>query len=401
MFDRLGIIIGFSIVAVASLGLFVSRALPERYDAALARVVACTDAKNATTCSRPAVQKLLNLESAAKIMDDVAVRLTPQQCHYVGHVVGQQLFKRNRDVENSISRCSRACNSSCVHGIIGQAFAEELGLESADNSENLDFQHLASDEIQGVGQRLCMSTATCHGVGHVLFQVYGKFEPGLAMCKEIAAGQKNRVDCYHGVFMEYADILSSREIRQTPGVEYPTSESLSSLCSRWPTLEEKISCFPYFPRMVIPTLQKGGSSLAEATSRLREICKSYPRRDDRAACIFGIGVSSWYSSLALESHNTTGVCQEFSELLDQTACNLGQVSAFTREREPRVVSYCAALPDDGLRASCFQAVFYYLNRLDIPAQEAAELCKDDSVCIRESKNYKVVPLEQILKGFDS
>ena len=405
MFDRLGILIGFSIVGILGAGIFVADALnlgtPNTFEAALAQVKNCvqTEEKDFFECSRPAAEKMLDFKSATEVMDELSTTLTLQQCHFIGHIIGRQSFIRNQNIEDTISSCTRTCESACVHGAIGQAFAQELGLEDTGDTQRFDLKHMSLDDVLNIGRQLCASPEACHGIGHVLFQIYGKFEPGLAMCRKIAEGS-HRGYCYHGVYMEYADILSSREIRTTPGVTYPSPETLDSLCSSQPTFWEKMSCFPYFPRMVGATLQEGGISSDQAARRVREICDSYLEKDNRAACFFGIGVSSSYS-LMKDAQSATQICQEFPKLLDQTACNLGQVSASTRDRLPNVVAYCAALPDSSLRPSCYQAVFYYLNRSGAPMQDVMKLCKGDSVCERESKNYESIPLQWILEGFET
>ncbi len=401
MFDRLGILIGFSIVGVLGAGIFaadVFNLFPrDSFDTALERVVACTRAKNATACSRPAVKEMLGFRSAAEVMDALSVRLTPQQCHHVGHVVGQQSLVLSQDLERSVTRCTRTCDSACVHGAIGQAFAQELGLEDSSGTQDFDLQHLGAEEARTIGRRLCVSTEACHGVGHVLFQAHGSFESALSLCREIAAGA-NRSYCYHGVYMEYADILSSREIRPTPNVIYPTPESLDALCGSQPSFEEKVSCFPYFPRIVDATFRARGLSSSSAMAHVRELCAAYPDQADRAACFFGVGFSSSYS-LMEDTLTAVKICQQFPTPLDRIACNLGQVSASTRDRQPEVIAYCAALPDLPSRTSCYQAVFYYLSRSGTPMQDAAKLCGGDSVCERESEHYESVPLERILEGF--
>lgn len=399
--DRLGFLIGFLVILYVCISFVVIKIsdgswFPDEFNAALSSVVDCTKEKNPVACVRPAVKQLVEIESGAEVMDELGRLLTPQQCHYVGHVVGQESYSKYQNVENAISQCNRACDSACIHGVIGEAFAIQLGLGSSDDAQDVDLKHLSPDDIRKVGQRLCESPTACHGVGHALFQTYGKFEPALSMCREVATEWRPNF-CYQGVFMEYADILSARNARPVPGVEYPTPETIVSLCD-YANLGEKRACFRYFSRIVVETLQKNGYPSKDARSRLLEICTSFPQLDNRVACIAGFGVFSAYNILT-DLPEAVRACQQFSYSADKVACSLGLVSVATEERQEKAAAYCAALPDVSLQASCYQAVFFYLNRLGIPMQKSEPLCKSDSICLQESKNFKLDSWEQVKKRY--
>lgn len=398
-----GIVLGSAIVIFLCFSGYANdlyaRAQPSyQFDKALEEVADCTSEENAPVCARPSVRELLSMKGGAEVMDALSDRITAQQCHYIGHVVGQQSFLKSRSIEGAIAQCNRTCDSACVHGIIGESFAQELGLGSPDDAPDFDLKHLSPAELREIGTKLCESPETCHGVGHALFQIFGEFEPGLAICRDVGT-DTTELYCYQGLFMEYADVLYSRNMRPVADVEYPTLETLDSLCSL-PTFEERRSCFRYFPRMVISTLEKNGSSPTQAMTRLREICASYEEKDDEIACVVGIGVYSSYA-LAANPQEAVRACERFTEPMDQSSCNLGQISVATQDRQPKVLAYCAAVSNQSLKASCFQAVFFFLNRLGVEMKGAELLCPNDSVCEAEVKNYLLDPIQQIREKYAS
>ncbi len=406
MFDRLGILIGFSIVGVLGAGIFaadVFNLFPrDSFDTALERVVACTRAKNATACSRPAVKEMLGFRSAAEVMDALSVRLTPQQCHHVGHVVGQQSLVLSQDLERSVTRCTRTCDSACVHGAIGQAFAQELGLEDSSGTQDFDLQHLGAEEVLEIGKKLC--TVTCHGVGHVLFQIYESIEPAIFACEKITAGplEPIRQYCYNGVYMEYADLLSSRNTRSVPGVTYPKPELLYSFCDAWTSLDAIRACFRYFPRITREALEAKGVFSDGPTEVARAVCESYDRGEKRAACFAGIGADSSYLILT-DRGAAARACEEFVSPRDRAACYLGQVGIATEDRKESLIKYCTTLSGNSFQRACFQEIFFFIGKLgDQTLLDNEWLCKENIPFCREGfRDYELDSWELIQKEFDA
>ncbi len=391
-FDVRGIIIGLVIVGIILGTKFLyTQWLPSHtFDRALARVSACARETDGVACARPEIKKLLGLMNGANLMDVLSERTQPMWCHYVGHVVGQESYKKYQNVETSISQCNRACDSACIHGIIGGAFAEELGVDY----ESLDFAHLSPNEIREVGKRLCKTIGTCHGVGHVLFQTYQEFEPAFSLCREIAGSMVNQ--CYNGVTMEYADILSSRSMSSPADIEYPSLDALPSLC-KFPTLQETRACFRYFPRMVFSTLkhQDAGVSEADSLKFVTRVCESYGYTKSRTACFSGIGSNGSYLVLT-DTAAAVKSCQDLGSQQAEASCIIGKLGVATEDRMKPLASYCAAMPDITMRAVCYQGLFFFLNRVGIPTDRIQGICRSDDVaCQQGLKNINIDPTEQI------
>src|SRR5262245_8939044 len=90
------------------------------------------------SCGREEVQKLLANHKSNEVMSLLSKNVTSGQCHTLGHIVGQETYKKTHNVEAAIAECGYGCTSSCMHGIIGQALIEEVGIDD----EGVDPRHL-------------------------------------------------------------------------------------------------------------------------------------------------------------------------------------------------------------------------------------------------------------------
>ena len=381
-----GLAAAYALAAVAYTAFPAGTGDADDFSTGLKAIGECTNEANGTMCARPAVVALLETHSGEEITRAIDAQFTPQQCHYMGHVVGQESYNKLGDVEAAIEQCGRDCDSACIHGVIGEAFAEELGLGSSEEAQDIDLAHLDPEQMKVIGSRLCVSPTACHGVGHALFQIYGRFEPALEMCREVTSDGWKPNFCYQGAFMEYADILSSRNARPIDGIGYPTLNELVQLCDL-PTMTEVRACFRYFPRMVVQTLKHEGVSLEDGKRRLLEICLAY-LPEKRHACIAGFGVYSAYNILT-DTAEAVRICHQFDSVADQAACSLGITSVATEERQGRIMAYCMAIPDTVLQEYCFHDVFYYLNRLRVPRAASRRLCNGLPACEAQADRYAV------------
>jgi hypothetical protein len=386
MFDLKGFLLGWVLVGIFLGTYFFVFSPRAKVHAALETVAGCVDKENDVVCARPSIKEMLSFLDGGEIMQVLSQRLDPRQCHYFGHVVGQQLYVKDGTVERSIDQCNRLCDSACIHGVIGAAFAEGLGNDNPET--DIDLAHLSPDEVAKVGKKLCSEPELCHGVGHSIFQAYGAFKPALDMCRQ-AAPPERRSYCYHGLFMEYADIISSRNMQTISGIEMPTFEEVIKICNL-SAFDQRRSCFRYFPRMVITVLTENRFSPSRAITRFKEICDTFPVLDDRVACVAGFGVYSSYS-VVRDPESAVRICEAFDSKIDKAACHVGQISVATQDRQSAVIKYCSFIPNQELQKSCYQGIFFYLNRLATPKEEAFALCGGNSLCEAETKRVEIDP----------
>ncbi len=395
-FDLKGFLIGCGVVVfilVLNGGDLIPKQSTHPFDKALERADTCLGKGDDTVCAVTVARDLVSLKSGSEIMDAFAERLNPGQCHYAGHFVGKELYKKYGNVEDAIATCNRECDSSCPHGIIGEAFATGLGYDDPD----FDLKHLSPEEIRIVGGPLCKVATNCHGVGHALFQAYLQLEPSLEMCREIV-GQPLKLNCYQGAVMEYADILSERNTRSISGLTYPTSESLSAFCDL-PLFEERRACFRYFTRVAEETLKKEGVSRSDAIRRVRDICAAQKTWDDKMACVAGVGV---YSAYWIRQDQTMArrFCGQFAVAEDRAACYLGQISVATQDRLDTLPGYCKSQTEERFRESCYQTMFFFLLRLGTPVEEVRAICaQEDKACTQAFEHRARDPWREIARIF--
>jgi hypothetical protein len=390
-------LVGGGLLALTAHAALDTWALRDQYAAPLASIRACGGESNPIMCSRPIVKKLLESNQASEIIDVLEERFGPERCHYVGHVVGQMTFVMNQSVELSLSQCGRACDSACVHGVIGEAFVEELGLGSPEEEADVDFQHLSPGELITVGRRLCASAQTCHGVGHAVFQMTPDLSEAMSICKQIM--QPGGSACYNGVAMEYADILASRNMREVSRMKLPDVNTIASVCTELPSTIQERSCFRYYPRMVIEALKSAGYTEEQGYDEVEKICESYTSNLTKTACFSGIGSYNAYYVLN-DQPKATRICEAISGPRNQAACYFGQIAVAVEERQNKLIQYCGILPDQKFQSLCYQTVFYYLDKFELPADNAIEQCgSGNSLCEEARKNYMTEPWDEIYANF--
>ena len=375
---------------------FHSHGTERMFVADIAAVKACQGEKNQVICSSPFVRHILTYETVSETMDSIAKELPGIQCHFEGHVVGQQLYMKSGSVESALEQCNRQCDSSCVHGVIGEAFAEELGYGNPTESKDVDLSHLSKAQIIKLGGALCGSIETCHGVGHVIFQAEKNIGAGMALCDSFASREDRIVPCYNGVTMEYSDILTSKNVRNTSDIVPPPASSLRSLCL-FSSIDKRHACFRYLGRYAVATLLSLGYSESDALTKIRLICESFPPGDDRVSCMTGIGMYENSSTITNPSE-ARRVCDASEKLQDKAACVLGEVFTGAAYREKTLAEYCSSFKNEVLEQSCYQDLFHYLFIAHGDMGAARGLCVAGNVaCTTGLGNYKLDSRAEILK----
>jgi len=359
----------------------------------IADIAACAGRRDLVECARPHVHALLDSMSAEELIVEVeALQLSSNQCHYVLHLIGQELFGREGSVERAIGECTHACNSACPHGVIGEAFSDALAVDS-----DTEVVHLTSEEIRAMGKDLCdepsgvlLSKAvkgTCHGAGHALLLAYQDIDAALDVCADIAVPLQESA-CYRGVYMEYTDLLSARSTWQGEyeDLHVPSTEELASLCLRDDT-QESAACYYYLPIAVRQVYQHAGitSTREEAAERARDICLSIAEGTQRQACLLGYGVTL-YGTFRADHEDATRTCLALERRDDQESCIAGMISLVVEYGEnEEAVRYCATLTDASLETLCYGAVFERLVTLSGRSVDDAErFCPHDAAACTES-----------------
>lgn len=387
------------ICAAAAAGTFanyVARSA-DSFSGRIEKIVECVEAPSPVVCARPFIQELVRAGDSAVIIDElVAKGVPPASCHFLAHLVGQEIYRLTQSSEIAISKCSRACGAGCVHGAIGEAFVEEAGLDE----EVFDPAHLSEKDLIGVGKRLCKSSTACHGVGHALLQrssvSIAGIEEVLPVCRNIASGQQV-FDCYSGIYMEYSDTLSSRSAWEDETALDVSQDSLPRLCDRALPAESR-ACFLYFPTIMHEVLTTGGLSESREVTRDRveSVCLNLEDPNNRTACFYGLGASYFQSVIAGELDPVLDRCARLEESSASVTCMLGAAFMTLEYKENRqAVAYCAAIPSADTRLLCYRSVFSRIQLTGGDLSEARAFCPDhDEKCFESVSEYATPSRQQ-------
>lgn len=345
------------------------------YERALRGAVSCSVAgADVISCARGYVQSMMELRSAKNVLDSFSNSVAPLRCHYLGHIVGQELYRTYQNDALAIAQCSNACELACGHGVIGEAFISTAGI----SDEDFDPSHLGKEELVALGKRLCTS-GSCHGVGHAFYQAYHNLDEALVRCSETVSGvQEQR--CSRGVFMEYSNIFSARSVWEAAPVT-PNVEDLYSTCTEF-TGVGKEACYFYLPGVILGVVQREQGELPAKVKieTLLRICDNVPE-NDRMLCVSGVGVH-FYSYLVLGSSEARNICESFDSKVEKASCAFGMLSmSMESGRLEEKFTYCRALADRSVQGSCFQSIFTILRADKGAVENARPLCNADALCL--------------------
>lgn len=301
-------------------------------------------------CLAMAVKLLLDRTSVAEALEEVS-SLTPSQCHTIGHRIGRETYARTRSVERSLLECTATCSSSCIHGAIGAAFSNIPEVASIIP----DVEHMNLDMLRTEGERLCTDWETCHGVGHVAFQLFNELNTALRFCELIAEGEE-RPSCYWGVYME-----NNTAVPQGVSAEYPDVEKIrdpADLLSPCSDMREPyiFSCFHFlYMNQEITFREEGVADPKAKLDRRMEACVPIDSPHLRRACYEGVGLSMFINQIAADTAHAT--CAALSEG-EHAACLFGFEHARSDwGRADETLASCAAEGRALAKRACYEAAF--------------------------------------------
>lgn len=380
------------VIGIVGLGVYIgtkrdkeAATIKRTYAQELRGLATCSGSLDIVTCASPFIPKLLDERPATDVIDAVVeIKFPTNQCHYVVHIIGREIYQRTKDITKALEQCSRFCNSACLHGVISEAFTEEYGVRESEESG-----HASSQQILEKGKNLCTDRNTCHGVGHALLVTYDDLDTALAKCTETAAGIPLQ-DCYRGTFMEYSDGLSNRSLWLDSAPEYTSTSNLASFCDR-ASAAESAACYYFLPIILRQTYRKEGIDEAREDSvmRIKPICLAQSDSAKRRSCVLGFGVTL-YQMLQRDEEGAIRICEEFPERSDQVACMAGMFSlSLEYGRTEQAITYCSLLSDRSLRPTCYRAIFEKIDSLSGSIDDAKRFCPvGDTACVQSAETVK-------------
>ncbi len=351
----------------------------------------CTKGQEKIACSRSHIKALMDTQSAKDIAGGLEKTLAPSSCHYMTHVLGQELYRKYKDAETAISTCGRQCGG-CIHGAVGEALYVEIGLTDAE----FDPAHLSVDEILTLGKRLCGSQSACHGVGHALFQIFKTPESAVDICDEISQG-KERPFCFRGIFMEYHDEISSSSYREGASLAIPAPHELLKICEQ-ENIEARRACFQFLPEIAHEIFLKQGDAREIVRQKVRDMCLGISDTKRHSECLVGFGIA--YGGRAMSDPSAMGKeCESFESLQEQKSCAFGTIFYMPQYKKySQMLAFCSAFADASVRKACFQSAFYTTDNIGLRVSDAEDHCKTgDLECHANAKDFKHDPWALILR----
>lgn len=288
------------------------------------------------SCGTREVSILFDTYDGAELMKMFQAELPEYMCHQFGHIVGRKLHENSTSLEEALGKCGGfGCSGACLHGATEGAFLEKLGIDP----EQAD-PHIAEGAVFENAPQFCKDWTTCHGVGHMLFQLYNEFDVPLTVCKEVAEGFA-REECYRGVFMDHAmkystyNVLLGEKKKQT----YDSADILFPCNSV--DEEYRHACYRYHPRLQAQLFDEIGIDDPHQQWRVQQNACETLEKPGRSACFEGFGLS-FYGTVTSEPDIVHALSDGFSQQADRFSFTRGLVSYMVaHEKYKEASSYCS------------------------------------------------------------
>jgi hypothetical protein len=355
--------------------------------ASLSSIASCfarsSDPNFTSDCLDTTIQNLLKTHTTQELMNYVVASTTPSvvvnDCHPIGHVVGEMTYKKYGSMEQALSQCSNNCRSACTHGVIGEGVLEQMGEGYSDD----DIAHADKAKFEKLATWYCgQSTTICHAIGHLAYIITQNDAGALGVCDTASSNAWYRENCYQGVFMERAGTFIN-ELFPTGADKVPSVQqnSYTYPCTDLPE-QYHSACFLFLIAYQEPLFAKDGlTTPQEKLQKETQVCESLSGMD-RADCFTGIGASTMTIGFSnLNAPSTQLLCNVFPAETDRSACSLGVLSQFLYTNVSDMYTYCENINEEGRRALCYDAAFEWIESRKSVTNDPAAVCATDQTCI--------------------
>jgi hypothetical protein len=310
-------------------------------------------------CARPLVRSILGTYTPAELISRFSEHSDQYQCHVLGHVVGQELF-RAHGVERALLECSPECNNACHHGVLADVFTSVPNVH--DSLEKL--RHPDVELLRTEGSRLCTSRQGCHAVGHVVFATLADLANALTLCDSLTTATSSD-DCHRGVFMESFTNILQETMGNTVHHDSENADDLLFPCNTSAVPDQyKRSCYYLLSMNQAHILKERG--IVEFSDGVRDrvaACESLHDERFRRTCVEGIGWSLY------EATNSVQHCERLTPI-SRDACLFGLAASYVDfgGTDDTLLALCLQVEHDEARRACFRGLFVTLSRTrdDVP-----------------------------------
>ena len=345
-----------------------------------------TDPTFASTCLNKTVPLLLTTYSVSELEDYTVASTTDQQiltnCHPIGHIIGEQTYKKYGSIEEALAQCSSVCRSACTHGVIGAAVLSQMGIEYSDN----DIAHADTAELTQLGVTYCaQGDSICHAIGHVAYIASQNDQKAISICNASAQIPWNREACFQGIFMERAGTFLNALYPDHAPTPPTVPGNYTYPCGTLPIAAQH-ACFLFLNVYQTPLFDADGfTTPTQRLQRATEACEALAAGPARADCFEGVGLSSRYFGYpSFTSSDLQPLCDRLATADDRSACTLGVLQRFFYGKKG-LLAYCAGIGEADRKSLCYDAAFEW-NQWS--ADTALQLNCESTECLAQSARFK-------------
>ncbi|MDO8481969.1 MAG: hypothetical protein Q7S75_02720 [bacterium] len=344
-------------------------------------------------CLQHVTSDLMAVYSTTDLLKYISAPSTPVvvhiYAHSIAHFIGEQTFLKTMSVEITLEQCNPDVEYGCIHGAIGAAAVQDLGVNEAEGEELV---HADSTTVENVAEKFCASDnfQLCHAIGHILFQVSPDYTKILETCNKVSNKDVDKREaCARGVFMEAAGPTSSL----SPSLNSLASNiTYSGICDQIPSAYQH-PCFRHLPKIQRYLFEKNGvSSTRERLSISRGICEKLTGAP-RADCIESIGLNTDGVFADIDDPSRQKFCVSFDTWADKKACILGVVGSFLNTFAYNdAVNYCHTGVNPMLKDFCYHSLFSIAAQVSM-SPTIGVICDKESTaneCSQKFKEYLVI-----------
>lgn len=229
-------------------------------------------------------------------------------CHELTHYLGREQFHETKDVGKTLSQCSYACFSGCMHGALEGYFIEkDIPLDSSEALVRNEVGSICGKQ-QDYEQPELFSQCL-HGIGHaMMFITQADLPRSLTLCDALPESRQQNL-CYSGVFMENSTSSTNKDhpsqFRKADDPMYPCTildQRYQSMCYQLQAmtfyehtgydLQKTFALCEQVPQIHRTTCYKTLGSqqvgYTQDATVIKERCELVPEDAKRQACIFGV-----------------------------------------------------------------------------------------------------------------
>lgn len=300
-------------------------------------------------------------------------------CHVTLHYLGQEEYKRKKDIATVFNECTATCLEGCYHGVIeGYFIQKKMSADSSDTEITNQFGAICKEKKSY--QKIELYNQCLHGIGHALMNVTDNDLPrSLHLCDTLS----DPTLCYTGVFMQN----TNGQFDPEHPTQYLKANDLMYPCT---ILDEKYLSMCY--ALQVPVFDRATNHDWDKTATL---CAHVPQKYQYECFMTMGGNSIGYTS---DVRVLNADCMRLPTNRFRDACIQGVASNFVI-RDGGNISLSTQLCEvvtGFYKRNCYSQIGTNITKWNNTPQKIATLCAQ--IKDKTDRNYCIHPaLEEIIE----